>query len=337
MIRTSKIHRRRSVLAVSDGNRAPSPYSCSRSPSSPLHHFKLVRPSVRSSISRLLFFFFFSKGKELAAHAATQPGDAEKSFWSGHFAGSRRHNESCSSFITAIYLLQHDRSVADFTHSFVFHFSPGQPACSTHDDDIFCPRRNAVYELVQRKQPILNTTRACLDVVTRTRWPVGSSLSVIRTNVLRDSCCPVTSYAAAVFTHHAGHSNRRLDTWTHRRREVQQQLRRSDRQILAQQMRSWWMTPPDHDPQAPQTTQVIMADLVARFSKLVRLHGASHKKVNQQEDPVRTPLRSKWSTSNYQQYWDLGLMGADWTLLFFCRYLYSCVIRYTVINNTRWV
>ncbi|XP_022160995.1 probable cation-transporting ATPase 13A3 isoform X2 [Myzus persicae] len=47
------------------------------------------------------------------------------------------------------------------------------------------------------------------------------------------------------------------------------------------------MTPPDYNPQAPQTTQVIMADLVARLSKLVR----GHKKVNHPEDPVCTPLR----------------------------------------------
>lgn len=43
-----------------------------------------------------------------------------------------------------------------------------------------------------------------------------------------------------------------------------------------------------------------MADLVVRLSKLVRLHGAGHKKVNHEEDPVRTPLRSKWSTIYYR-------------------------------------
>jgi len=67
----------RSVLAVSDGYRAPFPYSCSRSTVRGSPHLVCTSFEIRSSVRsfvRLLFFFFFSsiaKGKELAAHAAT--------------------------------------------------------------------------------------------------------------------------------------------------------------------------------------------------------------------------------------------------------------------------
>ncbi|KAF0762398.1 Uncharacterized protein FWK35_00006517 [Aphis craccivora] len=62
------------------------------------------------------------------------------------------------------------------------------------------------------RRNVPNTTRRLTSAippspVTGDRWVV-----VCHSNVLRDSCGPVTSDAAAVFTHHAGHSNRRLDT-----------------------------------------------------------------------------------------------------------------------------
>lgn len=121
----------------------------------------------------------------------------------------------------------------------------------------------------------------------------ATARSIAHSNVLRDFHGPVTSSVPVLLAHHAGHSNQRLDLWTCWRREVQQQLWWSNRKIVAQQMRSRWMTPLNYNPQAPQTTQVIMTELVARFSRLLRLHGASHKKVNHQDDPVCTPLRSK--------------------------------------------
>jgi len=216
------------------------------------------------------------------------------------------------------------RSVCRDSHQpvcFIFHifsFLPRQSRVQARHTP--GPRSCATSVLAETPETRAKHHSAVTTSVPRDRWVV-----VCHSNVLRDSCGPVTSDASAVFTHHAGHSNRRLDTWTRRRREVQQQLRRSDRQILAQQMRSWWMTPPDYSPQAPQTTQVIMADLVVRLSKLVRLHGAGHKKVNHPEDPVCTPLRSKWSTIYYYvavtsfsfaQYFGLRVRSTSRYLLF---------------------